>query len=300
MHNGAELAQLVSLSTRRARAPRTRAGTSGPLRARGAVGQPRRHRHRRRGRHPRPAGAAGGRSPARCGCASRRTIRACHPPGSAGAVQHGAPRSPGAHRLRAGRANPSPRGPPVSIVVSPSPRQRWRTTPWPIPTPAPDAPPERRHRRSERKRRRIRRVVAVVAAVAVSVAFVLLATDMVRFSGDEQPSLAGTIHAGGGRGWSGHRHHHRDGTRLPHAVDDRSAARCGSGATRSPGRSAPRSARSPAPPASCSPTSTRGCRAASRPRLLRLARPRHHRDGPAQPRGRGVHHRHQRLDRSQR
>ena len=60
-----------------------------------------------------------------------------------------------------------------------------------------DAPPERRQRRSERKRRRIRRVVAGVATVAVAVVFVLLATDMVRFSGDEQPSLAGTVHAGG-------------------------------------------------------------------------------------------------------
>ncbi len=60
-----------------------------------------------------------------------------------------------------------------------------------------DAPPERRQRRSERKRRRIRRVVAGVATIAVGVMFVLLATDMVRFRGDEQPSLAGTIHAGG-------------------------------------------------------------------------------------------------------
>src|SRR5262245_22139543 len=66
-----------------------------------------------------------------------------------------------------------------------------------------DAPPERRQRRSERKRRsegkrrRLRRVVASVAAVAVAVVFVLLATDTVRFSGGEKPSLAGTIHAGG-------------------------------------------------------------------------------------------------------
>jgi hypothetical protein len=60
-----------------------------------------------------------------------------------------------------------------------------------------DAPTERRQRRSERKQRRIRRVVASVAAVALAVAFVLLATDTVRFSGDEKPSLAATVHAGG-------------------------------------------------------------------------------------------------------
>ena len=60
-----------------------------------------------------------------------------------------------------------------------------------------DAPPERRQRRSERKQRRLRRVLASVATVAVAVVFVLLATDTVRVSGGEKPSLAGTIHAGG-------------------------------------------------------------------------------------------------------
>ena len=60
-----------------------------------------------------------------------------------------------------------------------------------------DAPPERRQRRSERKQRRLRRILASVATVAVAVVFVLLATDTVRVSGGEKPSLAGTIHAGG-------------------------------------------------------------------------------------------------------
>jgi hypothetical protein len=60
-----------------------------------------------------------------------------------------------------------------------------------------DAPPERRHRRNERDRRLLRRIVAGVAGVAVVVAFVLLATDVVRFGGRDTPSVAGTIHARG-------------------------------------------------------------------------------------------------------
>ncbi len=60
------------------------------------------------------------------------------------------------------------------------------------PATEPDAPPGRRHRRDERRRRRIRHVVAVVASVAVLALFVVLATDAVRFGGDDRPSLAGT------------------------------------------------------------------------------------------------------------
>ena len=60
VHNGAELAQLVSLST-----AGRRLGLRGMARvehahARGAVGQADRHRHRRRGGHPRLPGAARG------------------------------------------------------------------------------------------------------------------------------------------------------------------------------------------------------------------------------------------------
>ena len=60
------------------------------------------------------------------------------------------------------------------------------------PATEPDASTGRRHRRDERRRRRIRRVVAVVASVAVFALFVVLATDAVRFGGDDRPSLAGT------------------------------------------------------------------------------------------------------------
>ena len=161
----------------------------------------------------------------------------------------------------AGRPNPSPRGPPVSIVVSPSPRQRWRTTPWPIPTPA-----------------RTRLPNAVSGAASASSAASVgssRASPSSRWrwcraarhrhgalQRRRQPSLAGTIHAGGAQ--VGARHAPPPSTASA-AARCRRPSRCGSGsaATRSPGRSAPRSARSPARPAWCSPTSTRGCRAAS-------------------------------------
>ncbi|MDQ1431396.1 MAG: uncharacterized protein QOF40_1998 [Actinomycetota bacterium] len=61
-----------------------------------------------------------------------------------------------------------------------------------------DASSGRRHRRDERRRRRFQRIAATVAAFALLAGFVLIATDSVRFGGDERPSLAGTVHAAGG------------------------------------------------------------------------------------------------------
>jgi hypothetical protein len=63
------------------------------------------------------------------------------------------------------------------------------------PEPPPGATPDRRGRRRDRKRQRARRVIAVVAAVVVAVFAVLVMTDVVRFSGDDKPSLAGTARA---------------------------------------------------------------------------------------------------------
>ncbi len=57
-----------------------------------------------------------------------------------------------------------------------------------------DAPSGRRRRR-ERRKRRLRRIAATIATIAVLAGFVLLATDVVRFGGDEKPLLAGTVHA---------------------------------------------------------------------------------------------------------
>ena len=92
VHNGAELAQLVSLST---------AGRGSAYSgwhewthpdARGALGQADRHRHRRRSGHPRLPGAARGAARARCACASPRTIRACPRPGWPARCRRRAPR----------------------------------------------------------------------------------------------------------------------------------------------------------------------------------------------------------------
>jgi hypothetical protein len=59
-----------------------------------------------------------------------------------------------------------------------------------------DAPSGRRRRR-ERRQRRQRRIAAVIAAVALLAGFVLLATDVVRFGGNETPLVAGTVHSSG-------------------------------------------------------------------------------------------------------
>jgi hypothetical protein len=61
-----------------------------------------------------------------------------------------------------------------------------------------DASSDRRNRRAERRRRRFQRIAATVAAFALLAGFVLVATDVVRFGGDEKPSLAGTVHPAGG------------------------------------------------------------------------------------------------------
>jgi hypothetical protein len=53
---------------------------------------------------------------------------------------------------------------------------------------------DRRDRRRDRRRRRARRVASVVGIVVIIAAFVLLAFDVVRFGGDDKPSLAGTTH----------------------------------------------------------------------------------------------------------
>jgi hypothetical protein len=65
------------------------------------------------------------------------------------------------------------------------------------PVPGADAPTERRHRRNERKRTRMRRALAGVGALVLIAVFVLLATDVVRFGGDEKPSLANTAQPAG-------------------------------------------------------------------------------------------------------
>jgi hypothetical protein len=53
---------------------------------------------------------------------------------------------------------------------------------------------DRRDRRRDRQRRRVRRVLSVVGAVVVVAALVVIAFDIVRFGGDDKPSLAGTTH----------------------------------------------------------------------------------------------------------
>lgn len=53
----------------------------------------------------------------------------------------------------------------------------------------------RRDRRRELKRQRTRRVFSVVGMVVVLLAFVLVATDLVRFGGDDKPSLASPVAA---------------------------------------------------------------------------------------------------------
>ena len=126
-----------------------------------------------------------------------------------------------------------------------------------------DAPPERRQRRSERKQRRLRRILASVATVAVAVVFVLLATDTVRVSGGEKPSLAGTIHAGGAQVAPATVTTTVDGKRC-RTLSTTDPLRLWVGGDSLAGSLGPVARRrSPARPASCSRTSTRGCRAAS-------------------------------------
>jgi hypothetical protein len=63
------------------------------------------------------------------------------------------------------------------------------------PDTSPGATPDRRGIRRDRNRRRAQRIAAIVAGMAVVVVAALVVTDVIRFSGDERPSLAGTVQA---------------------------------------------------------------------------------------------------------
>jgi lysophospholipase L1-like esterase len=65
------------------------------------------------------------------------------------------------------------------------------------PTTPPGDSSDRRGRRRDRKRQRARRVVGIVVGVLVVAAVVLVASDLVRLSGEDKPSLANTVHATG-------------------------------------------------------------------------------------------------------
>ena len=65
------------------------------------------------------------------------------------------------------------------------------------PATTPGESPDRRDRRRDRKRRRGRRIAGIVGSVLLFAAAALIATDMVRLSGEDKPSLAGTVHATG-------------------------------------------------------------------------------------------------------
>lgn len=65
------------------------------------------------------------------------------------------------------------------------------------PATTPGDTPHRRDRRRDRTRRRGRRIAGIVGGVLLIAAVALVATDMVRLSGEDKPSLAGTIHASG-------------------------------------------------------------------------------------------------------
>jgi uncharacterized protein len=66
------------------------------------------------------------------------------------------------------------------------------------PATTPGDTPHRRDRRRARARRKVRRAVGVVGTVVLVAVIALLAVDVVRFGGDNTPSLAGTVHASGG------------------------------------------------------------------------------------------------------
>ncbi len=61
------------------------------------------------------------------------------------------------------------------------------------PATSPGESPDRRDRRRDRKRRRARKVVGIVTGVLAVAAVVLVASDLVRLSGEDKPSLAGTV-----------------------------------------------------------------------------------------------------------
>jgi hypothetical protein len=67
------------------------------------------------------------------------------------------------------------------------------------PATTPGDTPDRRDRRRDRKRRRVRRIFGIAGSVLLIAAIGALAVDVVRFGGDDQPSLAGTVPASDGR-----------------------------------------------------------------------------------------------------
>ena len=163
----------------------------------------------------------------------------------------------------------------------------------------PDAPMGRRHRRDERRRARIRRFFAVVAGAAVF-ALVRRARHRLGALRRRRPAVAG----GDGPARRARRpapdHDDVDRSRgppVPDALDDRSPAALGR--RRLAGRSARSRARHHRRRHRCRTALLRLPRV-ERPlhsRLLRLARARDRRDGTPRPRGRRVHHRHERRGR---
>jgi hypothetical protein len=63
------------------------------------------------------------------------------------------------------------------------------------PATSPGRSRHRRDQRRDRNRRRARRSVGVIAAVLAVAAVVVVGSDLVRLSGEDKPSLAGTVHA---------------------------------------------------------------------------------------------------------
>ncbi len=61
------------------------------------------------------------------------------------------------------------------------------------PTTSSEESSDRRDRRRDRKRQRARRVAGIVAGVVAVVAVGVIASDLVRLSGEDKPSLAGTV-----------------------------------------------------------------------------------------------------------
>ena len=61
------------------------------------------------------------------------------------------------------------------------------------PATPPGDSPVRRDRRRDRRRQRARRIAGIVAGVLAVAAVALVASDLVRLSGEDKPSLAGTV-----------------------------------------------------------------------------------------------------------
>jgi hypothetical protein len=61
------------------------------------------------------------------------------------------------------------------------------------PATSPEESPRRRDRRRDRKRQRARRVAGTVVGIVAVAAVALIASDLIRLSGEDKPSLAGTV-----------------------------------------------------------------------------------------------------------